>query len=135
MRAESIIAALFVALSFGCASAPTRSVDPVSAVPKTANISGNWLITVESRGGAIPGNMVIVQDGTNIRGTIKSDQGKVDLVGSLNGDTVKFSYGVEQFGAPAGTVFDYTGTVTGETMHGNATFSTFGEGQWFAKRP
>jgi hypothetical protein len=79
--------------------------------------------------------MTVIQTGTAIKGNLDSPMGSVDYTGTVNGKDVKFSYSIEQFGAPAGSILDYTGSVDGGVMKGHAKFATFGEGDWSAKRP
>jgi len=123
------------ALIAACSASPSKPVTPPApAVPAVADISGKWLLTVQSPQGAIDANMTVIQTGTAIKGTLDSAMGKVDYTGSVNGKDVKFSYSIEQFGAPAGSILDYTGSVDGGVMKGHAKFASFGEGDWSAKR-
>jgi len=129
----------FAALVAACSTAPSSDVKPAAAsalaAPSVADISGNWILTVQSPQGAIDANMSVIQTGSAIKGKLESAMGTVDYTGSVNGKEVKFSYSIEQFGAPAGSILDYTGTVDGAVMKGNAKFASFGEGEWTAKRP
>jgi hypothetical protein len=82
--------------------------------------------------------MTVIQTGPLIKGTLgtlDSAMGAVDYTGSVNGKNVKFSYSVEKFGAPAGTIISYVGVVDGAVMKGRATFGSFGGGEWSARRP
>jgi hypothetical protein len=133
---RNISIACIAALLAACSATPSKPVTPPAPVaPAVADISGKWIFTVQSPTGAVDANMTVNQTGTAINGTMDSQMGVVDYKGSVNGKEVKFSYSVEKFGAPAGTVFDYVGTVEGNAMAGKATFAAFGEGSWSAKRP
>lgn len=92
-------------------------------------------MTVQSPSGAMDAKMTVVQAGSAIKGTLDSTMGVIDYAGSVSGNQIKFAYSVEKFGAPAGTMFDYAGTVTAGSMTGIAKFSSFGEGSWSARRP
>jgi len=124
------------ALIAACSATPSKPVTPPApAVPAVADISGKWLLTVQTPQGAIDANMTVIQTGTAIKGNLDSPMGSVDYTGTVNGKDVKFSYSIEQFGAPAGSILDYTGSVDGAVMKGHAKFASFGEGDWLAKRP
>ena len=129
---RSVSIGLIAAVISACSAAPSKPVAP--AAPQVANVSGKWLLTVTSPMGTVDGNMTIVQSGKEITGTIDSSMGNVDLAGSVNEKEVKFSYSIEKLGAPAGTIFDYTGTVDAGAMKGKAAFAGMGEGTWTAKR-
>ena len=115
-----------------CSAAPSKPA--AVAAPAVADVSGKWLLTVTSPMGSVDGDMVVVQTGKDFKGTIASQMGTVDFTGNVNVNEVKFSYGIEKVGGPPGTIFDYVGTVDGAAMKGKATFATFGEGEWTAKR-
>ncbi len=131
------IACIAVALS-ACAAAPSKTVAPtVSPVPVASavtDISGKWALTVKAPTGAVDATLTVKQTGSIIDGTLDSAMGVVDCAGTINGKELKFSYSVEQFGAPAGTIFTYVGTVDGAVIKGKALFANFGEGEWSAKR-
>jgi hypothetical protein len=84
--------------------------------------------------GAVEADMTVVQNGNAISGRLESQMGNVDYNGNIDGSNIKFSYDVGQLGAPAGTRFDYAGTIENGAMKGKATFASFGEGEWSAKR-
>ena len=125
------------ALVAACSTAPTAEVKapPPAAAPAVTDISGNWIMTVQTPQGAIESNMSVIQTGSAIKGKLESAMGTVDYTGSVNGKEVKFTYSIEQFGAPPGSNLEYVGTVEGKVMSGKAKFASFGEGEWSAKRP
>lgn len=119
-----------------CSTMPTSPGNaPATAAAPIADISGAWIMTVQTPTGGIDSTMTVVQTGSAIKGTLSSAMGTVDYTGSIEGKEVKFSYSVDQFGAPPGTTFDYVGLLEGGVMSGMAKFSSFGEGEWTAKRP
>jgi hypothetical protein len=130
---QTISIGLIAASIAACSATPSKPAAPIA--PPVTDISGKWLLTVQSPMGAVEGDMVVIQTDRAIKGTIDSKMGNIDITGSVNGKEVKFTYSVEKLGAPAGTNFDYTGTVDGGAMKGSATFSTFGAGEWSARRP
>jgi hypothetical protein len=121
-----------------CAATPSKPITPPTSIPNAhaiADISGNWIVSVQTLQGVVDSKMTIIQTGSAIKGTLDGTMGAVDYTGSVNGKDVKFSYNVEKFGAPAGTIIIYVGVLDGATMKGKATFGGFGGGEWSAKRP
>lgn len=140
--ARHISIACIAAVLAACAAAPSRPLaqstttpTPASTAPAVADISGKWIITVQTPQGAVDATMTVAQTGSAIKGTVDSSMGTVDYVGNVNGKDVKFTYSVEKFGAPAGSNFEYIGTIDGAAMKGTATFAGFGTGDWSARRP
>jgi hypothetical protein len=119
-------------LAAACSSAPSKPVAP--AAPASANIAGSWILTVETPMGTMEAKMSVVQNGKDINGRLESQMGNVDYKGSVDVNNVKFSYSIEALGGPPGS-FDYVGQLDAGVMKGKATFATFGEGTWSAKRP
>jgi hypothetical protein len=134
--------ACIAAVLSACAAAPNKPVAPAAATlakstvtPAVADISGNWILTVNTPQGGVDAKMTVVQAGSAISGTLDSSMGVVDYTGSVNGKEVKFNYSIEKFGAPPGSIIDYVGKIEGTIMSGTAKFASFGSGDWSAKRP
>ncbi|MBM0103883.1 hypothetical protein JM946_03975 [Steroidobacter sp. S1-65] len=117
-----------VALLLGaCVSTP-----PSQPQSKVADLSGEWVLTTESRMGKQDAHMTVRQTGSALAGTITSEAGIVDYTGSVKGAAVAFDFTLEMPGADL--KLDYTGTVEGDTMKGKAVFGQFGEGSFIARR-
>ncbi|HEY0682729.1 MAG TPA: hypothetical protein VGD45_10390 [Steroidobacter sp.] len=118
-----------VALLIGaCSSTPPAS----QPQPKSADLSGNWVLTTESQMGAQDAEMIVRQSGSALVGTITGQAGTVDYTGSVSGAAVAFDFTINVQGTDL--KLDYTGTVEGDTMRGRAVFGQFGEGTFTAKR-
>jgi hypothetical protein len=135
MKIARYVSIVCIAATLGaCAAAPSNEITPESV----ADISGKWIVTLQMPQGAVDSIMTVIQTGSVIKGTLgtpDSAMGAVDYTGNVNGKDVTFSYSVEKFGAPVGTIIDYVGVLDGAAMKGRATFGSFGGGDWSAKRP
>lgn len=107
-----------------CASTPPQ--------PKGPDLSGNWVLTTESRMGAQEAQMSVRQTGNALAGTITGQAGRVDYTGSLHGSAVAFDFTINVQGTDL--KLDYAGSVEGDTMKGKAVFGQFGEGTFTATR-
>lgn len=117
-----------IALLLGaCASTP-----PAQPPSKSADLSGDWVLTTESQMGTQDAQMTVRQSGSALMGTITGETGSVDYTGSVNGAAVTFDFTIDVHGTDL--KLDYSGTVDGDTMQGKAVFGQFGEGSFTAKR-
>ena len=114
-------------LAAACAMTPSQ---PKS--PKGPDLSGEWVLTTQSKMGAQDALMTVRQTGNKLAGTIDDKAGSVDYTGSVNGAAVAFDFTINVHGTDL--KLDYTGTVEGDTMKGKAVFGQFGEGTFTAKR-
>ena len=117
-----------------CSSTPTKTSAPTPPKPAAAaiDLSGNWIVTVESQMGSQDTKMMLKQTGTNLSGTMTSQMGSVDFTGTLIGKDVKFGFNFNAQGTDLR--IDYIGTTDGTTMSGKAVFGSFGEGTFKGKR-
>lgn len=102
------------------------------AKPKGLDLTGNWVVTTESRVGAQDSDMTVKQTGSALAGTMTSQMGSVDYTGTLEGSAVAFGFDIEVQGNRLH--LDYSGVVEGDSMKGKAVFGPFGEGSFTAKR-
>lgn len=116
-----------VALLTACVSTP-----PQSKQPKGSDLSGEWVLTTESRMGTEDARMTVRQTGNALTGTIMGRAGSVDYTGSVQGSAIEFDFILDVRGSAL--KLDYSGIVEGDTMKGKAVFGQFGEGTFTAKR-
>jgi hypothetical protein len=118
-----------------CSSAPSKTAPaapPPPAAPAIANIAGNWLMTIESQMGPQDSNLVVNQNGKDITGTLATPMGTQNFAGTFDGKDLKFGFNMSAQGMELR--IDFAGTSDGQTMGGKATFGTFGDGTFKAKR-
>ena len=100
------------------------------AVPADAqDVSGTWTAFVELDVGSGEPTFVFKQDGSTITGTYEGTFGSAELMGTLNGNAIEFSFGAEGAGKAV-----YTGTIDGDTMKGTCDYGEAGAGTWEAER-
>lgn len=121
------IAVAIVTLTLGMfvLGAPSWAADP-------ASVAGTWNITVESPNGTGTPTVVLKQDGETLTGTYKGRYGESPVKGTIQGNEIKFTTTI----SPQGQDLEitYSGTVDGSTMKGKASFGSFGDGSFSAKR-
>jgi hypothetical protein len=122
--ATVIIAAMLTA---ACASAPSQPKQS-----KKTDLSGEWVLTTESKMGAQDAVMTVRQTGSALAGTISGRAGTVDYTGTVKGAAVAFDFTISVQGNDLKV--DYDGAVEGDLMKGKAVFGQFGEGTFTARR-
>ncbi len=98
------------------------------------DLSGMWILTVESEQGDNPLPITIVQDGNDLTATGEvPDLGPIEMKGMIDGSDVTFEWNLDLEGMELNILL--TGTVADDgTMSGMADFGGFGGGAWTAKR-
>ncbi len=105
---------------------------PGRTVSQDLDLSGEWILTVESPNGTGSRDLTLVQDGNELTGEIMSSRAGGELTGSVDGHEVTF---VAVVYMESGS-FDitYTATVTGDEMKGTVDFGDYGSGTFTGKR-
>lgn len=105
----------------------------VLAQAQDVKVAGTWTMTNQGRNGTVTNTLTLVQDGANLSGTMKGENGpelKLDSV-SVSGNNITFT--VTRQGRNGEVKVEYKGTVDGDSMKG-----TFMQGpnsvDWTAKR-
>jgi D-glucosaminate-6-phosphate ammonia-lyase len=120
--AITFVALLTVALVL---TAPAAAAD-------TANVAGEWNLTVETPNGTGTPTVIFKQDGENLTGTYKGRYGESALKGTVKGNEIKFSVTINAGGQEL--EIEYSGTVEGSSMKGKAKFGDMGEGAFTGKK-
>lgn len=114
----------------------SRKRSPKPNVPMTApaaNLTGRWDVTVEFACGKCEQTFFIEkQDGNWIRGSHKGTFNMRELVGSIEGDQVKFKSTHRAPGDRITSIF--YGTLAGDTISGNMDMDEYLTGKFTAKR-
>lgn len=107
------------------------SVGKFLAADEPAKVGGTWEMTSESPRGTMTRTLTIQQDGSTIKGTMKSERGESQFEGSVTGNKISFTVKRE---TPNGAfTIEYSGTVDGDSMQGTAHSERF-DFKWTAKR-
>jgi hypothetical protein len=104
---------------------------PAGASAQT-DVTGDWVVTVESPQGPVTIDAAMKQAGEELSGSIVSPLGSVDFKGKVLKDAIEVAYTMDMQGNAV--EIKMTGTVTGDTIAGNFNFGGLGEVPWTAKR-
>ena len=122
LRLEVALAVLLVSVVF----------IPAAIAADTANVSGEWDLSVETPNGTGTPSVTFKQDGENLTGTYKGRFGESQLKGTVKGNEFTFTVTISIQGQDL--VLDYSGTVDGDSMKGKAKFGDYGEGNFTGKK-
>jgi hypothetical protein len=107
-------------------------VVPTAGATDTANVAGEWNLTVQGPNGTGTPTVNFKQDGETLTGTYKGRFGEAPLKGTITGNEIKVSITISPQGQDL--VIEYSGTVDGETMKGKVKFGEMGEGTFTGKK-
>jgi hypothetical protein len=106
----------------------------LAAAPASAqtDVTGDWLVTVESPQGATTIDASMKQNGEELTGTITSPMGSVEFKGKIVSDAIDVTYTLELQGNSIPIAM--TGKVAGDAITGNLNLGGLGDVPWTAKR-
>ena len=97
-----------------------------------ANITGDWVFTVQTdQGGGTP-TITFKQDGEKLTGKYNGQLGAADLTGTIKGNDVKFAFSIDVQGQQAPV--SYAGTVEKNTMKGTLDIGGMATGTFTAAK-
>ncbi len=99
------------------------------AVSAQTDVTGTWNAVVELDAGAGEPTFTFAQDGETLTGTYNGQLGAADLTGTVTGDMIEFSFGVDVLGTAS-----YTGKIMGDTMEGTCDYGGQAAGTWTARK-
>ena len=110
---------------------PARKEDVAPAAP-AADVSGQWDVRIEYAAASATHGLTLRQKGNDVEGAHRGDFLTRDLMGTIDGDTVRFRSAIDQ----AGDAVNYTfnGKVTGDEMSGTLDMGEYLSGRWSARR-
>ncbi len=122
--------ALFSLLATVAVAAPATAQDPE---PPAADLTGAWVLTVESPNGTGTRDVEFAQDGNELTGTIASTMAVGDLAGTIEGAAVRF---VAVVAMDTGDFqITYQATVKdGALVEGTVDFGDYGSGTFTGRR-
>ena len=98
----------------------------VAQVAGAADVTGTWVMAVETGAGSGSPTFVLVQSGEALTGSYKGQLGEAQVTGTVKGDDVTIEYKIDAQGQTLAV--KYTGKVEGNSMSGKVVLGTFGEG-------
>ena len=115
MKAKTMFGAVIAAVSLG-----------VSQLALAADVTGTWLMSVETANGPGSPTFVLTQKGEELTGNYKGALGEAPVTGTVKGNAITINYKISAQGAEL--AISYTGTVEGNTMSGKLSLGELGEG-------
>lgn len=124
MKLRSSLAALVWAAAIAGVSAQGSAAK--------VDVTGKWILNVETdAGGGMP-TLTFKQEGEKLTGTYQGQLGQTDLVGTVKGNAIEFSFNADTQGIKF--VVTYTGTVEKDTMKGTLNLGDLAQGTFTGKR-
>jgi hypothetical protein len=115
MRLKSGVGALLAAAALA-----------VAQLASAADVTGTWIMAVETGAGSGSPTFVLVQKGDALSGTYKGMLGEAQVSGTVKGDDVTIEYKVDGQGQTLAV--KYSGKTDGKTMSGKVSLGQLGEG-------
>jgi L-seryl-tRNA(Ser) seleniumtransferase len=106
--------------------------EPAKTEPPAVTVTGQWDLHVTFVRGAADQVLILEQQGDRLVGTHRGEFLTGDLNGQVSGNRVRFRSSQKIEGTRLG--YDFTGSVTGESMEGVVQMGEYGEARWTAKR-
>jgi hypothetical protein len=98
----------------------------VAQLAGAADVTGTWIMAVETGAGSGSPTFVLVQKGEALSGSYKGMLGEAPVSGTVKGDEVTIEYKVEGQGQTLAV--KYSGKTDGKTMSGKVSLGQLGEG-------
>jgi hypothetical protein len=107
------------------------AVGPMAAQAQT-NVTGDWVVTIDTPQGPQSIDLVMKQAGEELAGTVVSPMGSVEFKGKIVKESIDVTYNLELQGNAI--TIAMTGTVAGDSISGNLNFGGLGDVPWTAAR-
>lgn len=131
MKHTTVVTVLLAALAIAAPAPIDAQGAPQAPTPAPVNVAGEWTITLETRRQAVFRG-AMDQKGTRLSGYMGDEAAEYPLTGSVDGDSVKISWTLEQFGEKI--VITVTGKFEKEAIAGKAALGTLDTVEAYAQR-
>lgn len=98
----------------------------IAQVAVAADVTGTWIMAVQTGAGSGSPTFVLVQKGDALSGSYKGQLGEAQVTGTVKGDDVTIEYKVD--GQAGSLAVKYSGKTDGKTMSGKVSLGQLGEG-------
>lgn len=115
MGLKTGLAALFAIAAFTVAQAAAA-----------ADVTGTWIMNVETSAGSGSPTFVLVQKGDELSGTYRGQLGEAQVTGTVKDDDVTIEYKVD--GQAGSLAVKYWGKTDGKKMTGKVSLGQLGDG-------
>jgi len=99
---------------------------------QSADVSGDWEITITSPQGSRTMKVTLKQTGDLVKGAVQTQGGELVLDGTVKGGELKLAFTVPFQGNPL--LITLTAPADGTALKGAADFGGFAQGDWSARR-
>jgi hypothetical protein len=103
-----------------------------AAAPSKVDLTGTWVLQVDTAVGSGSPTFSFTQTGDRLEGTYEGTFGKADVKGTVRDNKATWSFTVEALGMPLN--IEYRADVENDTMQGTVTLGELGEGTFTGKR-
>lgn len=101
-------------------------------VAQAANLTGKWVLEVQTDAGSGTPTVTLKQDGEKLTGHYSGQLGETDLTGSVKGNQFTFGFSGDAQGQQFKVT--YTGTVEKDTMKGTLDLGGMASGTFTGKK-
>ena len=91
-----------------------------------ADVTGTWIMAVQTSAGSGSPTFTLVQKGDAISGTYKGQLGEAAVTGTMSGNDMTLEFTIDAQGQVL--TIKYTGKVDGKSVSGNVALGAFGSG-------
>jgi hypothetical protein len=98
----------------------------VMQASRAADVTGTWIMAVQTSAGSGSPTFTLVQKGDAISGTYKGQLGEAPVTGTMSGNDITLEFSVDAQGQ--NLTIKYTGKVDGKSVSGNVALGAFGSG-------
>lgn len=113
-------------LQIGWAALVAAAAITVAQVAAAADVTGTWIMSVQTGAGSGSPTFVLVQKGEALSGSYRGQLGEAQVAGTVKGDDVTIEYTVD--GQAGSLSVKYSGKTDGKTMSGKVSLGQLGEG-------
>jgi hypothetical protein len=113
-------------IKIGIAALLATAAFALAQVAVAADVTGTWIMAVETGAGSGSPTFVLVQKGEALSGSYKGRLGEAQVTGMVKGEDVTIEYIVD--GQAGSLAVTYTGKTDGKTMSGKVSLGQLGEG-------
>jgi hypothetical protein len=104
----------------------------VAQLASAADVTGTWIMAVETSAGSGSPTFILVQKGDELSGSYKGQLGEAQVTGTVKGEEVTIEYKVE--GQGQSLAVKYSGKTDGKTMSGKVSLGQLGDGTFTGKK-
>jgi hypothetical protein len=108
------------------------AVGAVALSAQGVNVTGKWVLDVQTDAGSGTPTITLKQDGDKLTGHYSGQLGEAELTGTIKGNDITFGFSGD-LGGTAGKVV-YTGTVEKDTMKGSVDLAGMATGTFTGKK-